>query len=132
MGARIVDQETIQRMIDAAIAANPGGSSYLVYTALMSQTGAGAPVATVLQNTLGGTVVWTRQDVGDYRGTLAGVFTENKTFVLCSSNGVVGQIICLAGFGAGNPDNVTVFNYSDAAYTVTDNMEAYLEIRVYP
>jgi hypothetical protein len=57
-----------------------GGASYLVYTALLTQTGTNAPVATVLENTLGGTVVWTRDDVGTYYGTLSGVFTENKTW----------------------------------------------------
>ena len=31
-----------------------------VYRALLSQTGTAAPTATVLENTLGGTVVWTR------------------------------------------------------------------------
>lgn len=61
-------------------AASGGSASYLVYTALLTQSGTDAPVATVLENTLGGTVVWTRDDVGDYYGTLNGVFTENKTW----------------------------------------------------
>ena len=56
-----------------------GGASYLVYTALLTQTGTDAPVATVLQNTLGGTVVWSYSSIGIYTGTLAGVFTNNKT-----------------------------------------------------
>lgn len=49
------------------------------YRALLTQTGTDAPVATVLENTLGGTLVWTRSDVGLYIGTLAGAFTANKT-----------------------------------------------------
>lgn len=56
-----------------------GGASYLVYTALLTQTGTDAPVATVLQNTLGGPVVWTYNDVGSYVGTLSGAFTVDKT-----------------------------------------------------
>jgi hypothetical protein len=56
-----------------------GGSSYLVYTALLSQDGTDAPVATVLQNTLGGTVVLTRTALGIYLMTLNGAFPENKT-----------------------------------------------------
>ena len=35
-----------------------GAASYLVYTALLTQSGTDAPVATVLENTLGGTVTW--------------------------------------------------------------------------
>jgi len=49
------------------------------YVALLTQTGTNAPVATVLKNTLGGTVVWTYSDNGRYTGTLAGVFLINKT-----------------------------------------------------
>ena len=55
---------------------------YKVYTALLTQSGTNAPVATVLQNTLGGTVVWTRVSSGDYEGTLSSAFTSNKT--LCN------------------------------------------------
>ena len=49
-----------------------------VYRALLTQTGTDAPVATVLENTLGGAVVWTYSDVGVYIGTLTGAFTANK------------------------------------------------------
>lgn len=38
-----------------------GGASYAIYTALLSQSGTDDPTATVLENTLGGTVVWTRE-----------------------------------------------------------------------
>jgi hypothetical protein len=56
---------------------NPTGIK--TYVALLTQTGTDAPVATVLENTLGGEVVWTYAAPGDYRGTLVGVFTANKT-----------------------------------------------------
>lgn len=51
------------------------------YVALLTQSGTDAPVATVLENTLGGTVVWTRDSAGVYIGTLASAFTENKTYI---------------------------------------------------
>jgi hypothetical protein len=54
---------------------------YKVYTALLTQSGEDAPVATVLQNTLGGEVVWTRSDPGQYSGILAGAFTLDKTYI---------------------------------------------------
>lgn len=44
------------------------------YVALLTQSGTDAPVATVLKNTLGGTVVWSYAGVGVYEGTLAGAF----------------------------------------------------------
>ena len=62
-------------------------NKYLVYTALLNQTSTNAPVATVLKNTLGGTVVWTRTSPGLYVGTLTGAFTANKTWCI-SINGV--------------------------------------------
>lgn len=71
------------------LAANNGDSSSVVgypegtkmYVALLNQTGTDAPVATVLVNTLGGTVVWTYADTGQYNATLAGAFVSNKTQV---------------------------------------------------
>lgn len=50
------------------------------YRALITQTGTAAPVATVLENTLGGTLVWTRLTSGTYRGTLTGAFPVAKYF----------------------------------------------------
>lgn len=52
-----------------------------VYTALMTQSGTSAPTATVLQNTLGGTVVWSYVGVGYYQATLTGGFPVGSTFV---------------------------------------------------
>ena len=55
-----------------------------VYRALLNQTGTDAPVATVLENTIGA-IVWTRQGLGDYRGTLAGAFPASKVFARVGS-----------------------------------------------
>jgi len=60
--------------------ANVGGAGYLKYVALLTQSGTSAPTATVLENTLGGTVVWSYLSVGQYVGTLTGAFVENKFF----------------------------------------------------
>lgn len=62
------------------------GGGYLKYVALLSQTGTAAPVATVLENTLGGTVVWSYSDAGVYIATLSGVFTEGKTYCIAGNN----------------------------------------------
>jgi len=50
------------------------------YVAQLDQPGdTSAPVATVMENNLGGAIVWTRTGVGEYLGTLTGAFTVNKT-----------------------------------------------------
>jgi len=50
-----------------------------VYRAIIDQSGSSAPTATVLENTLGGTVVWSRNNAGEYIGTLSGAFPFQKT-----------------------------------------------------
>ena len=53
---------------------------YKVYTALLSQLGTNAPVATVLENTLGD-IVWSYEGVGVYRGALINLFENpNKVY----------------------------------------------------
>jgi len=56
-------------------------NSVRVYRALLTQSGTNPPVATILENTLGGVPVWTRDSGGTYRITLAGVFLRDKTFL---------------------------------------------------
>ena len=70
---------TIQSIVDLAI-------PYQIYNAILTQSGVSNPVATVLQNTLNGTVVWTRSEEGVYLGTLAGAFNPVKTLVQASSS----------------------------------------------
>ena len=52
---------------------------YKVYTALMTQGATSPPVATVLENTLGGNITWSYNAVGFYSATLTGAFLLNKT-----------------------------------------------------
>ena len=101
----------------------PAGTK--MYTALLSQSGTDAPVATVLQNTLGGTVVWTYFDFGVYQGTLSSAFPASKTHVLfnCPINGTGLQAARLN-------DNVVTIS-GDADYGST-NPPMYLQILVFP
>ena len=81
--------------------ANPGsspggGTSYLVYKALLSQTGTNAPVVEeeVLPNTLGVTITWTRTNVGEYKATASGaIFTANKTIFPPITDNVGGTFV---------------------------------------
>lgn len=53
-----------------------------IYVALLTQTGTNDPTATVLQNTTGQTLTWTRDGAGYYIITSeTTLFTENKTTV---------------------------------------------------
>ena len=60
--------------------------AYKKYVALMTQSGTGAPTATILENTLGGTLVWTRDSSGTYIGTLVGAFpVQTKVGGFCGT-----------------------------------------------
>ena len=62
------------------------GLGYTVYTALISQSGAAAPVATILKNNTGYTYTWARTAGGTYTITASGnAFTVNKTIVFNNS-----------------------------------------------
>ena len=57
-------------------------AAYTVYTALLTQTGTNAPVATLLQNNTGATFTWARTGSGTYTITASSnAFTNNKTIV---------------------------------------------------
>tara|TARA_R100001369_G_scaffold89664_1_gene127555 strand:- start:424 stop:900 length:477 start_codon:yes stop_codon:yes gene_type:complete len=76
---------TVQSVASFANSYNLG---YTVYTALITQAGTAAPVATVLQNTTGGTITWTRNSTGRYVATISGkTYTANKTAVLVTFGG---------------------------------------------
>ena len=103
---------------------------YKVYTALLTQTGTNAPTATVLENTLGGTVVWSRNNVGVYLATLNGSFIANKTVVFVTPANSGNNY-----FLYGKPSNInsctlqvfnTVGQSTDGLFT-----DVSIEIRVY-
>lgn len=124
--------DTAYADMDAIIEASGGSASYLVYTALLSQSGTSAPVATVLENTLGGTVVWSYDETGAYIGTLAGAFTANKTWF---ANPVFDWSSSLkyANIGRIDTDSVKIFTTTEDGTTTADNWTALpIEIRVYP
>ena len=77
------------------------------YVALLTQSGTAAPSVTVLKNTLGGTVVWTRNAAGVYYGTLTGVFTQDKTAASISYSGAAGANVSL-GIGWATVDYVAI------------------------
>ena len=118
-------------------------AGYKIYAAFLNQTSTNAPTATILENTLGGDIVWTYNSVGQYVGTLVGAFTTNRTVCIPPTN-----------WGTGNDDGITsslVFgmgvNSEDSVYVNAGQADAagkmawkngimytgysYIEIRVY-
>ena len=67
--------------------ANSYSLGYTVYTAALLQTGTSAPVATVLQNTTGGTFTWLYADVGKSQIAVSGItLPANKVAIFMSSS----------------------------------------------
>ena len=88
-----------------------------VYRALVTQSSTTAPTATVLENSLGGTLVWARSSTGTYTATLTGVFTSAKTFIM--QPGETGTIAAIK--------NVIAVRTSDNVVTVTTGSGGTLE-----
>lgn len=99
---------------------------YRVYTALLTQSGTDAPVATVLENTLGGDIIWSRTGAGIYKGTLLNTFTNNKTFCFISSQQYISYIL------RNTLDEIGVAT-TDLSDTYVDDLliQTPIEIRVY-
>ena len=105
------------------------GRPYKVYTALLTQTGTNAPVATVLENTLGGDIVWSRNSEGDYSLTLTGAFILDKTYYTIHNNSNPLQYDLY--FTSGDINTMTIYSTfygvaADEAFYFTP-----IEIRVY-
>lgn len=109
---------------------------YKEYVALLTQTGTDAPVATVIYNDLGGTVVWTRvagADTGDYRGTLVGAFASNKTLII-SKTGYISPPFDEDTFistGIISEDVIRVFTAAAEASADSVLTGYYIVVRVY-
>ena len=77
--SELQSQREIYTMQDIKDSAGPG---YKVYTALLTQAGTAAPVATILKNNTGATFTWARTGSGTYTITASSnTFTSNKTIV---------------------------------------------------
>ena len=99
---------------------------YKVYTALLTQAGnAAAPVATILQNTTGGTIAWTKTGTGAYTATISDyLFTLNKTMVFING----GSATATANIEWASPTTTTVTIDTTVDSVLTG---ASIEIRIY-
>lgn len=108
------------------------------YVALLSQTVTDPPVATVLENTLGGTPVWTYHSTGQYLCTLTGAFPKEKTFCLVTYGYDWGnQAVVYFGHSI-NSDYLYMYAYDLQTGAPIDiqngpiGNDLYVEIRIYP
>lgn len=102
------------------------------YVALLTQSGTNAPTATVLENTLGGTVVWTRVGTGDYVGTLSGAFPNSLKTVIFGTLGSSGGFGQSLGASYMSVNSVNLRTSNSGGNTDGALLSAQIEIRVYP
>ena len=126
--AVLPNQVVVKSQLDAV------GRPYKVYTALLSQSGTNAPTATVLENTLGGTVVWTRNSTGNYYGTLNGAFPIYDKIALFQGGDMWGTLpLKIIRVQYLNSNTIQIFTQQATDGALVDNSLANtsIEIRVY-
>jgi hypothetical protein len=104
---------------------------YKVYTALLTQIGTDAPTAVILENTLGGDIVWVRDIVGNYRAVSNELFTINKTHVML---GIPTNLGGFLGRSSADDDISNLYIYTSLTDGITfsdDVLNVSIEIRVY-
>ncbi len=106
--------------------ANSYSLGYTVYTALLTQAGATAPVATTLQNTTGKTFTYARTSGGDYTITASSsLFTADKTIVFLNGGSAENNHDVAWGRASDTVINLSTHN-SDGKFTAGS-----IEIRIY-
>lgn len=96
---------------------------YNVYTARVFQQSTDEPESTIMENTLSGVPVWSRDGAGDYFLTLTGEFTNDKTWVIGTNENSSQNVIAYYN----DIDSIGMFTESG-----TDgNVSFSIEIRVY-
>ena len=120
-----------------------GGAGYKVYTALLYE-GADPftdnPIPTVLENTLGYNVIWTRELQGEYQAELDGSsFINNKTFFTATgnvNNGGNGNIFSVsADIDSYEPGKIWMATYTSTMLPQDlwgTGCPIFVEIRIYP
>lgn len=125
---------SIEAAMELALLNRIASGSVKVYRALLTQAGVAAPVATVLENSLGGTPVWSYSGAGQYTMTLAGAFPSGKTFLNIRATGDPGATTDLAGVTRISDNAIFVGTGDPATATYNDNVldGTSIEILVYP
>jgi len=130
----------VKRLCCAVKELQEGSSNYKVYRATLSTSGGGDPVVTVLENTLGGDIVWAKNplDFTNIEGTLSGAFPDvTKVHILYNArvsddNGATlydvfltrggTDVLSMTCWNGGVPQEISIPPYAPLS----------IEIKVYP
>lgn len=115
-----------------AVTAGSGGST--VYRALLTQTTTGAPVETVLENTTGKTLTYTRVGVGNYRASWSSGLADLDKVYFNVANGNYKNGPSLANITSSTTSNFNIFTYETSSLTQADSVleRTGIEIIIYP
>jgi hypothetical protein len=124
------DEEVEMSLVDFNTYLNSSDNKgYAVYSALLTQSGIGAPTTKILENTLGGTPTFGYTSDGTYTITLTGAFTADKTFILM---GNVDPFTVVSAVRT-DADTLTIKTYNTGAGSLANAKmtDTPIEIRVY-
>ena len=123
------NQVVVKSQLDAVVA-----RPYKVYTAVLTQQNTNAPSAVVLENTLGGTVVWSRNSTGNYYGTLNSAFPIQSKIALFQGGSMWGMLpLKIIRVQHLNSNTIQIFTQqaTDGALVDSSLSGTSIEIRVY-
>jgi hypothetical protein len=125
--------QALSNIVNYFCAAISNARPYEVYTALISQTNLNDPNTTILENGIG-SIVWTRDAIGVYSGTLTGAFPIDKTALFIQDDVSLAKILI-------NPrdtsivriddDTIQIYTYDDTSTLDSVLNNTTIEIRVY-
>ena len=102
------------------------GTTPAVWTEGSELDSDGAPIATVLENTLGGEVVWSYTE-GVYTGTLDGAFTVGKTVIHVAASTTATALVA-ADSPSADTVRVLTFDSGVAADDILDSTALFIKV----
>ena len=115
-----------------AITAGSGGST--VYRALLTQTASAAPVETILENTTGKTLTYTRVGVGNYRASWSSALTDINKVYMTAATGNFKSGPALTNMIGSSTTTFNIVTYETTSLTQSDSVleKTGIEIIIYP
>jgi hypothetical protein len=118
---------------DGTVALLSDISGYKEYIGIFSQTSTSAPTINVINNTLGGTLIWSRNSAGNYTATLASTFTARSIVITMNQTLPVADRNLFMYVSSTDTITVLCRKISDNSFVdFGQSSSASIEIRVYP
>lgn len=113
------------------VISNVDSRPYKVYTALLTQTGTSAPVATVLENNTGYTISYAYGTTGTFSLTSSTSLPLDKTAIFITNGGDTTNAVMSAVYASGT---VTIRTVNQATNILANSLllKTTIEIRIYP